>query len=152
MILKSHLFIVENYYLEFINAIKSLRLEFSDREIDILVKSMNFIDESNIIDTYYFIRKLERAGIEDENEEEQILGNFIESIKKSGMSLKNVFELFDSSGDGLIGKDEFKFALNQLNLNISDETISKILCIITGDIHQFIGYCHIPFDPCMILV
>ena len=101
---------------EFINAIKSLRLEFSDREIDILVKSMNFIDESNIIDTYYFIRKLERAGIEDENEEEQILGNFIESIKKSGMSLKNVFELFDSSGDGLIGKDEFKFALNQLNL------------------------------------
>jgi Ca2+-binding EF-hand superfamily protein len=118
---------------EFMNAIKSLRLDFNQIEMEMLIKSMNFIDDSNRIDTFYFIRKLERAGIEDENQEEQILGNFIESIKKSGMSLKNVFELFDSSGEGMIGKDEFKFALNQLNLNISDETISKILWIITGD-------------------
>ena len=99
------------------NAIKSLRLDFNQIEMEMLIKSMNFIDDSNRIDTFYFIRKLERAGIEDENQEEQILGNFIESIKKSGMSLKNVFELFDSSGEGMIGKDEFKFALNQLNLN-----------------------------------
>lgn len=118
---------------EFINAVKSLRLDFNEREINLLVKSLNFIDERDTIDTYYLIRKLERCGIEEENGEEKILADFIESIKKSGLSLKSVFELFDSSGDGLIGKDEFKFALNQLNLNISEETIMKILYIITGD-------------------
>lgn len=118
---------------EFITAVKSLKLDFNEREINLLIKSLNFIDEKNNIDTYYFIRKLERCGIEEENAEEKLLANFIESIKKSGLSLKSVFELFDSSGDGLIGKDEFKFALNQLNLNISEETIMKLLYIITGD-------------------
>jgi len=118
---------------EFITAVKSLRLDFNEREINLVVKSLNFIDERDTIDTYYFIRKLERCGIEEENGEEKVLEEFIESIKKSGLSLKSVFELFDSSGDGLIGKDEFKFALNQLNLNISEETIMKILYVITGD-------------------
>jgi len=118
---------------EFINACKSLHLDFNEREINLIIKSMNFIDERGEIDTFYFIRKLERSGIEEENGEEKIMSDFIESIKKSGLSLNSVFELFDSSGDGLISKDEFKFALNQLNLNISEETISKILYIITGD-------------------
>jgi len=134
---------------EFINAVKSLRLDFNEKEINLLIKSLNFIDDNETIDTFYFIRKLERCGIEEENGEEKILKEFIESIKKSGLSLKSVFELFDSSGDGLIGKNEFKFALNQLNLNISEEIIGKILYVITGDVEieqiNYTQFCEI-FD------
>jgi Ca2+-binding EF-hand superfamily protein len=127
---------------EFIIALKTMNIYTSFivkddlNEIELLIKSLNFDDDSNL-DAFYFIRKLERIGVLDSDEavssDEKILQDFVEGIKNSGVNLKSVFELFDSSGDGLISTDEFKFALQQLNLKISDEILSKIFFLINGN-------------------
>jgi Ca2+-binding EF-hand superfamily protein len=125
---------------EFIIALKTMNMytSFNESEVEQLLKSLNF-DEDNNLDTSYFIRKLERVGVFDENEgqagqgssDEKILQEFIDGIKNSGVNLKSVFELFDSSGDGNISNEEFKFAMQQLNIKISDEMIGKIIFLIT---------------------
>ena len=129
---------------EFMNAMKTLRLNeafnSNDKELEMLMKAIN-LDEDNNIDTFYFIRKLTRSGLsESENNDEEgltddkILQNFIDGIRNSTTSLKSVFELFDKSGDGIISREEFKFALQQLKFNVSDEMLDKIIILINGNI------------------
>jgi len=118
----------------FSSAIKTLQINWGDREIDLVISNI-LKDSENRIDTDYFIRKLSRYGVEEEKEEEKIITHFFDSIKSSGINLIDIFSTFDNDGNGRINRHEFKFALQniQSKVKISDEVIDKILFIVCGN-------------------
>lgn len=124
---------------EFEHAVKNLNFNFDKNEINLIIESIlgdmysSSENSKNEIDLDYFIRKLERSGMEEMKQDEIVLNSFIEGVKNSNLDLKTVFEMVDTSGDGFISKEEFKFALQNLHLNISEAALNKLIFIISGD-------------------
>lgn len=48
-------------------------------------------------------------------------------IDKNNLKLKDVFKKFDSDGDHMIDKHEFKTAFNSMNIKLSDDEINYLI-------------------------
>ena len=68
-----------------------------------------------------------------EIKEKKILEDFIKKKKKKRQNLLLIFEHFDTNNNGCITREEFKYALSQLGFNLDDNSITKLIFLVSGD-------------------
>ena len=69
-----------------------------------------------------------------------VMEKFRKIIKSSNMHLREVFETFDSDGNGLITPLEFRNAVRRLNLNLSAREIDEIIKIVDRNMDGMIDW------------
>ena len=59
-----------------------------------------------------------------------------EIITRKGISLLNAFKIFDRDGSGLISKDEFKDSLKNMQMDLEDKQIDRIVSHLIGRVQN----------------
>ena len=107
----------------------------SKTDLRLIYKYLN-CEEENEVDLRFLIKKLEQIAVEEskrEIEDNEILQRFISCVRSSGQTLLSTFEFFDTNNNGCITRDEFKYALQQLKFPVTDEIISKLILLVSGE-------------------
>jgi Ca2+-binding EF-hand superfamily protein len=71
---------------------------------------------------------------------EEVFGRFVEFVKTNSISLINFFKKFDTSGDGLLNKDEMASAFNALGFKATSEDVATIFSFFDLDGSGNINY------------
>jgi Ca2+-binding EF-hand superfamily protein len=132
---------------EFMRALYSLDIDLNEKDKEVLLGGLD-MDIDGKIDIFYFLRKLERSGVEEEKEEEVIMKHFIDCLNNSNLSLRQIFEMIDTDGSGTISKEEFKFTLShqiKIDSNVLDKIIFMLCAEVEGDEINYNQFCEI-FD------
>ena len=133
---------LDNAFISKIEFENCLRNEFNITEEDINKKDLILIfrylncDEDNKIDIRNFLKKIEQNSISDmtqEKNDDKILEDFIKLVQKKRQNLLLTFEHFDQNNNGCITREEFKYVLNQLDYQLTDEQITKLIFLVSGD-------------------
>ena len=109
--------------------------ELSRTDLVLIYRVLNCSDEDKV-DIRIFLKKLEQYSSNEKLEqmnENQLLEEFIRCVQTSNQNLLSTFEFFDTNNNGCITRDEFIYALKQLNFEISDENINKLIFLVSGD-------------------
>ena len=128
---------------EFENTLKKLGISEDDltkADLILIYRALN-CDENNKIDVRQFLKKIEKKieqnSITDMNnsdeEDKKILEDFIKIVQEKRQNLLLNFEHFDTNNNGCITREEFKYALSHLGVNLDDEQITKLIVLVSGD-------------------
>ena len=124
---------------EFENTLKKLGISEDDltkADLILIYRALN-CDENNKIDVRQFLKKIEQNSITDMNnsdeEDKKILEDFIKIVQEKRQNLLLNFEHFDTNNNGCITREEFKYALSHLGVNLDDEQITKLIVLVSGD-------------------
>lgn len=107
----------------------------SKNDIKLCYKYLN-CEETNDIDIRTFLKKIEQCSVNELElmiHNKEILLKFITCVRNSGQNLQTTFEFFDTNNNGYITRDEFKFALNQMKFPIDDDTINKLVLLVSEE-------------------
>jgi len=122
---------------EFENTLKKLGISEDDltkADLILIYRALN-CDENNKIDVRQFLKKIEQNSITDMNnsdeEDKKILEDFIKIVQEKRQNLLLNFEHFDTNNNGCITREEFKYALSHLGVNLDDEQITKLIVLVS---------------------
>ena len=59
-----------------------------------------------------------------------------EIIMRKGISLISAFKIFDRDGSGLVSKDEFKDALKNMQMDLDDKQIDRLVSHLIGRVQN----------------
>ncbi len=79
-----------------------------------------------------FVNRLTRYGVRSRTTEEQIIFVMNEMIQRKGISLLNAFKIFDRDASGTINRDEFKDALKNMQMELSDKDLDRVVAHLIG--------------------
>jgi Ca2+-binding EF-hand superfamily protein len=71
--------------------------------------------------------------MDPEIEDKKILEDFIKIVQEKRQNLLLIFEHFDTNNNGCITREEFKYALGQLGIELDDKNITKLIFLVSGD-------------------
>ena len=124
--------------IEFEKCLKKLGItddDLTNADYILIYRALN-CDEDNKIDIRQFLKKLEQNSISDmetEINDKKILEDFIKVVQEKRQNLLLIFEHFDTNNNGCITREEFKYALSQLGFNLDDNSITKLIFLVSGD-------------------
>ena len=124
---------------EFENCLKN-KLGVTDDDLSradfiLIYRALNCEDD-NKVDIRHFLKKIEQNSISDmdpEIEDKKILEDFIKIAQEKRQNLLLIFEHFDTNNNGCITREEFKYALGQLGIELDDKNITKLIFLVSGD-------------------
>ena len=124
---------------EFENCLKN-KLGVTDDDLSradfiLIYRALNCEDD-NKVDIRHFLKKIEQNSISDmdpEIEDKKILEDFIKIVQEKRQNLLLIFEHFDTNNNGCITREEFKYALGQLGIELDDKNITKLIFLVSGD-------------------
>ena len=124
---------------EFENCLKN-KLGITDDDLTradfiLIYRALNCEDD-NKVDIRHFLKKIEQNSISDmdpEIEDKKILEDFIKIVQEKRQNLLLIFEHFDTNNNGCITREEFKYALGQLGIELDDKNITKLIFLVSGD-------------------
>jgi Ca2+-binding EF-hand superfamily protein len=124
--------------IEFEKCLKKLGItddDLTNADYILIYRALN-CDEDNKIDIRQFLKKLEQNSISDmetDINDKKILEDFIKVVQEKRQNLLLIFEHFDTNNNGCITREEFKYALSQLGFNLDDNSITKLIFLVSGD-------------------
>ena len=89
-----------------------LRIDFKESELDVIFKFID-IDCNDSMEYKEFLKKLRRGGVNIRTVDEQELFKLYENMLKAGLTLKQMYDLFDADNDGCITKSEMKVGFDR---------------------------------------
>ncbi|EAR96949.2 EF-hand pair protein (macronuclear) [Tetrahymena thermophila SB210] len=113
---------------EFQLAMRKLKVDFSNQEIEILFRFMDF-DGNNKIDLKEFSRKMRRQGLTIRKSQEQVIFTLWEKMQQAGLSISDAFQAFDKDRSGEVTKDEMLVTLQSLIKDIEADTVDYVFKI-----------------------
>ena len=116
---------------EFTDALFKLNMNFHQKELEKLIKSLDFNGERNI-DSGHFIGKISTFEIEKKNENQELFQNLIDTVSKNGIDLQGMLKEMESE-NGIVSRDVFRLAFQTHKINFGKEILDKIVSIY-GDV------------------
>ena len=80
--------------------------------MDVIFKFID-IDCNDSMEYKEFLKKLRRGGVNIRTVDEQELFKLYENMLKAGLTLKQMYDLFDADNDGCITKSEMKVGFDR---------------------------------------
>lgn len=127
---------------EFRTGMDKIGIRLGDSDLRTLINTLD-TDRDGNVRYLEFTRKMKRLGVRSLTEEQQIIKTINESIQRLNYSLYEVFQIFDTDGDGQISGEEFVRSFQNFKLGLTVAQIEKILRLIdvSGDgiieFHEF---------------
>ena len=103
--------------------------------MDVIFKFID-IDCNDSMEYKEFLKKLRRGGVNIRTVDEQELFKLYENMLKAGLTLKQMYDLFDADNDGCITKSEMKVGFDRfMKTKSNDDTVDFIfkLCDSSGE-------------------
>ena len=128
-------FLTKNEFEECLKKIGITDNDINKTDLILIYRVLNCGDD-NKIDIRNFLKKIEQYSIVElapENNDSKILEDFIKIVQEKRQNLLLIFEHFDMNNNGCITREEFKYVLEHLGFSISDEQITKLIFLVSGD-------------------
>ncbi|MCQ2815713.1 MAG: EF-hand domain-containing protein [archaeon] len=127
--------ITKNEFKEGLKELGVLGGKIKENDLKLTYMYLN-CDDSNNIDVRGFLKKLEQlsaAEAKSIEKDKDVLLRLIRCVRDSGQNILSTFEFFDTNNNGYITREEFKFALSQLKFEVNEESINKLIYLVTED-------------------